>query len=132
MSKKSVLLVDDDWDSINVMSQILWNEGYSIDVARHGLEALDRVKAQKHNVAILDYIMPYYQGDELAKLIKGIDPDIHVILVTGYKIILHPTSKKLFDYILEKPLDISALFDALREITEKPDINPITVIEEFK
>ena len=127
MSKKSVLLVDDDWDSINVMSQILWNEGYSIDVARHGLEALERVKAQKHNVAILDYIMPYYQGDELAKLIKAIDPDIHVILVTGYKIILHPNSVKLFDYILEKPLDISALFDALRELTEKTDINPITV-----
>lgn len=132
MSKKSVLLVDDDWDSINVMSQILWNEGYSIDVARHGLEALERVKAQKHNVAILDYIMPYYQGDELAKLIKEIDPDINVILVTGYKIILHPTSVKLFDYILEKPLDISALFDALRELTEKPDINPITVIDQLK
>ena len=127
MSKGSVLLVDDDWDSVNVLSQILWNEGYSIDVARHGLEALDRVKAQKHDVAILDYVMPYYQGDELAKLIKGINPDISLILVTGYKIIMHPTSVKIFDYVLEKPLDISALFEALKEISEKLTMNSIKV-----
>ena len=127
MSKGSVLLVDDDWDSVNVLSQILWNEGYSIDVARHGLEALDRVKAQKHDVAILDYVMPYYQGDELAKLIKGINPDISLILVTGYKIIMHPNSVKIFDYVLEKPLDISALFEALKEISEKLTMNSIKV-----
>jgi len=127
MSKGSVLLVDDDWDSVNVLSQILWNEGYSIDVARHGLEALDRVKAQKHDVAILDYVMPYYQGDELAKLIKGINSDISLILVTGYKIIMHPNSVKIFDYVLEKPLDISALFEALQEISEKLTMNSIKV-----
>ena len=127
MSKGSVLLVDDDWDSVNVLSQILWNEGYSIDVARHGLEALDRVKAQKHDVAILDYVMPYYQGDELAKLIKGINSDISLILVTGYKIIMHPNSVKIFDYVLEKPLDISALFEALKEISEKLTMNSIKV-----
>jgi len=127
MSKGSVLLVDDDWDSVNVLSQILWNEGYSIDVARHGLEALDRVKAQKHDVAILDYVMPYYQGDELAKLIKGINSDISLVLVTGYKIIMHPNSVKIFDYVLEKPLDISALFEALKEISEKLTMNSIKV-----
>ena len=129
MSKGSVLLVDDDWDSVNVLSQILWNEGYSIDVARHGLEALDRVKAQKHTVAILDYVMPYYQGDELAKLIKGINSDISLVLVTGYKIIMHPNSVKIFDYVLEKPLDISALFEALREIQEKPTMNSAQVLD---
>ena len=127
MSKGSVLLVDDDWDSVNVLSQILWNEGYSIDVARHGLEALDRIKTQKHDVAILDYVMPYYQGDELAKLIKGINSDISLILVTGYKIIMHPNSVKIFDYVLEKPLDISALFEALKEISEKLTMNSIKV-----
>ena len=71
--------------------------------------------------------MPYYQGDELAKLIKAINPDIHLILVTSYKIIMHPTSVKVFDYVLEKPLDISALYEALREITEKPTMDSIKV-----
>jgi len=129
MSKGSVLLVDDDLDSVNVLSLILWNEGYSTDVARHGLEALEKEKAQKHTVAILDYIMPYYQGDELAKLIKGINPSINLILVTGYRIMLHPTSVKIFNCILEKPLDISALFEELRKISDKQSMNSVEVLE---
>ena len=120
MSKGTILIVDDDWDSVNVLSQILFNEGYTIDVARQGLEAIERAKQQKHSAAILDYLMPYYQGDEVAKKIKEIDPDVHLILVTGYKIVLHPGVSKVFDCVLEKPLKASELIKALERVTQSP------------
>lgn len=120
MSKGTVLIVDDDWDSVNVLSQILYNEGYTIDVARHGLEAIERAKQQKHSAAILDYLMPYYQGDEVAKKIKEIDPDVHLILVTGYKIVLHPSVSKVFDCVLEKPLKATELIKVLDNAIQTP------------
>jgi len=117
MSKGSILLVDDDWEAVNLLSQILYNEGYSIDVARQGLEAIERAKQQKHFAAIIDYVMPYYQGDEIAKKIRAIDPEIHLFLLTGYRIILHPSVLRAFDYVLEKPLNLPELLRELEMFT---------------
>ncbi len=121
MSKGNVLIVDDDWDSVNVLSQILFNEGYTIDVARHGLEAIERAKEHRHAAAIVDYVMPYFQGDEVARKIKEIDPDAYLILVTGYKIVLHPSVSKYFDRVLEKPLAANELLKAL-EVIKTPSM----------
>jgi CheY-like chemotaxis protein len=117
MDKKSVLIVDDDWLQVNVLSQILWNEGYTIDVASNGFQAMEKITERKYSVVVLDFMLPYYTGDQLAEKIRKDYPDTKIILVTGMLLAMYPGDTKLFNRILEKPIKATELIKALKEIT---------------
>ena len=82
--KTNVLVVDDEKTVCNSCRKILTQEGYNVDVALSGEEALSKVKANGFDVVITDWKMPEIDGLELARRIKSENPDIAVILITGY------------------------------------------------
>ena len=80
-----VLVVDDDKDIRDLLSEALAGEGYSVVAARHGAEALERLRCRRADVILLDLMMPVMDGPTFLDA-KNADPvlrDIPVIAMTA-------------------------------------------------
>ena len=107
MAKKTILVVDDEPNSLFVTSQILKDQAYDVITAENGMIALEKIKDLKNiNVVITDERMPGITGMEVLKETKKIDPRIPVIILTGYGTIpltINALKEGAF-YFFEKPL----------------------------
>jgi DNA-binding NtrC family response regulator len=84
MSRKNILIVDDEESLLNVYEELLVREGYMVVTASTSKEALEKVKKTRFHLAVLDIVLPDIQGDMLAREIKKMDEAIQIIFVTGY------------------------------------------------
>jgi len=82
--KKNILIVDDDKDILKSFKQILESEGYCVDTAENGREAIERSKANFYNLALLDIKLPDMEGTELLTKMHKETPQMMKIMVTGY------------------------------------------------
>lgn len=84
--KKSVpiLLVDDQKDYRDTMELWLKSEGYIVEVAASGEEAIDLIKREKKKVVFLDIKMPGIDGVETLRRIREFNKEIPVIMVTAH------------------------------------------------
>jgi two-component system, NtrC family, response regulator HydG len=80
----SILVVDDDVDTCANMADILADLGYRVDVAHDGTTALELVRRQPYDVALLDYRMPGMDGVTLCQEIQDLRSGIVPMLVTAY------------------------------------------------
>ncbi len=83
--KKRVLVVDDDPLVVKVLYKPLVNAGYDVRIAKHGLEALQRVKEERPDLIILDILMPLLDGFKVARFLKFDKryKDIPIIVLTS-------------------------------------------------
>jgi DNA-binding NtrC family response regulator len=105
--KGRLLVVDDEEIVIQSCVRILSGDGFQIDKAHDGLEALRSISENDYDVIILDIKMPKMNGMEVLKRVKEAHPDIEVIMITGlHEIETAVQGMKLgaFDY-LSKPFD---------------------------
>jgi two-component system sensor histidine kinase/response regulator len=79
-----VLIIDDEEAMRDACLQVLKKDGYQADAAADGLSGLDRARAWKPDVALVDLKMPGMGGLEVLPKIKEINPDIIPIVITGY------------------------------------------------
>jgi DNA-binding NtrC family response regulator len=83
-AKKRVLVVDDEEKVCRSIRQALVRDGYDIEVAFSGEEALRMEKAKTYDVMVVDLMMPGLSGLDLLRSIKAVNPAVQVIMVTGY------------------------------------------------
>ncbi len=85
MSAKKILLVDDEPDFTIVLKQNLKMEGYEVEVAYNGVEAMEKVKASIPDAIVLDVMMPEKDGFEVCSELKNDDryADIPIIMLTA-------------------------------------------------
>jgi CheY-like chemotaxis protein len=83
MDKHARILVVDDESIRNTAKAILEDEGYIVDLATTGMEAIKRTEETAYNVALLDIRLPDMEGVELLKLMKDAVPRTRKIMVTG-------------------------------------------------
>ena len=112
-----ILIVDDDENIRNTMKTILEDEGYLVDLAGDGSEAVQKTKRSTYNVALLDIRLPDMEGVELLKLIKDTVPRTRKIMVTGYPSMQNAIAalNKNADAYLIKPIDIENLLSIVKE-----------------
>jgi two-component system, OmpR family, response regulator VicR len=113
-----ILIVDDDEEYVHLMKMILDEEGYSVDCAYNGREAISKIQPGKYVSIITDYVMPMMRGDELAERIQIIDAKVNIILLTGYRAGIPREKINNFNIILEKPVPPDVILNAL-ERTKK-------------
>jgi CheY-like chemotaxis protein len=78
-----VLVVDDDADLLEILTDRLEAEGYRVVTAGDGLEALERVRADRPGCIILDLKMPRLSGYDALTELRRAAPDARVIILTG-------------------------------------------------
>ena len=79
-----ILLVDDYIPSRNVLEEFLEGDDFSICTAENGLEAIHALKNNSFDLVITDLKMPGANGIEVLKRAREMNPDVQVIIITGY------------------------------------------------
>ena len=116
-----VLLVDDEREFVQTLSERLLMRDVGSAIAYDGESALNLVAEDEPEVMILDLKMPGIDGIEVLKKVKASSPEIEVIILTGHG---SEADREVcmqlgaFDY-LQKPVDIERLSDALQRANEK-------------
>ena len=112
----TVLVVDDDLGVQDLFRTFLKQIGFSRVVVGTATEAIKSLQKQKFDLMFLDLLLPDAPGDQVYKTAKQIDPDLNVIVITGY-----PDSE-ILDRILQvspvtvlkKPLKVEQLYQTVK------------------
>ena len=112
-----ILIVDDDESIRKTMQTILEDEGYIVDLATTGNEAIELTQEETYNIALLDIRLPDIEGVELLKLIRDNIPKTRKIMVTGYPSMQNAISalNKNADVYLTKPVGVEKLLSIVKE-----------------
>ena len=117
-----ILIVDDEKDVAGVIAEMLESIGYRVTAVHSGLTAIDLFKKKKRfDALILDLNMPRMSGQETFFKLKEIDPQVRVIIATGYSNRIIDTSP-LRDHanaLLQKPFQIEELSKTLRTVLDE-------------
>ncbi len=96
---KSLLIIDDDRAIIRLLARVFESEGYTVGTALTGAEARDMISRAKYDLAIVDVRLPDVDGIDLIGEIKGVQPEIKVVMLTGFP------SEELRERALERGAD---------------------------
>ncbi|MBW1701399.1 MAG: response regulator [Deltaproteobacteria bacterium] len=120
---ETLLLIDDEQTIIDVGTKMMEVLGYQVYVAKSGKEAIDVYKANRDRIdmVILDMIMPDMGGGETYDRLKEINPDIKVLLSSGYSINgqANEILERGCDGFIQKPFNMKDLSRKLREILDR-------------
>jgi two-component system phosphate regulon sensor histidine kinase PhoR len=97
-----ILVVDDEARIREACKLVLEECGYEVSLASGGLQALGRIPAEHFDIILLDLMMPEMSGFEAMAKIKALDPDVVIIVITGYATLEHSVDamkKGAFDFI---------------------------------
>ncbi len=106
-----LLIVDDEEDVLDVLSEVFAEYGYEVDTASSGAEAIEKVRDSRPHVMLLDVRMPGMDGLETLRRVKEIDPKLGVIMVTAVTeeaVAKEAMEHGAFDFIT-KPIDLDQL-----------------------
>ncbi len=83
MAQERILVVDDDSSVTGVLRRGLGYEGYKVDVASSGKEALDRARDRPPGLVILDIMMPGMDGLEVCRRLRSVDETLPIVMLTA-------------------------------------------------
>ena len=120
--RKRVLIADDDEMVRAALADVLESEGYKVDQARNGREAVARVVEDGPDLVLLDLNMPHLDGWRAFQQMDHLSPLLPVIVITA-RPHQYPEAVRLgVDGFMEKPLNIPVLLSAIKRlVNETPD-----------
>lgn len=94
-----------------LISEYLLADGYTVEVATNGKDALEKFVAGKFDLVVTDRAMPVMNGDQLAIAIKKVSPSMPVILLTGVGDIMRDARERPegVDAVLSKPINLDEI-----------------------
>lgn len=119
---ETILIVDDEKEILNVTSAIFEALGYRVYGADSGIKAVETYRAHRDAIAavILDLVMPGMDGEVTFRRLREIDPDVKVMLASGYS--MNESIERVMGEgcaaFVQKPYDIRALSARIREILD--------------
>jgi two-component system alkaline phosphatase synthesis response regulator PhoP len=125
--KQLILVVDDDPDLVESVSMKLESDNFRVAKAYDGLEAWDKIKAERPDLIILDVMMPRKNGYELCDELKKSEEykDIVIVLLTAVAEAVTSTSythmdgkTTLADDFIPKPIELDKLMEMVKENLE--------------
>jgi ATP-dependent Lon protease len=113
-----ILIVDDEPIARTNLEYVLKKEGYRVDTAGNGLEALERMKSQEFDLILTDMKMEKMDGFQLLETARKISPRTDIVLITGYATVNSAVAalKKGATHYLPKPINLDELRETIRDI----------------
>jgi CheY-like chemotaxis protein len=121
----TILVVEDDPLERYLVCGVLRRDGYQVEEARDGAEALDVVRTKRIDLVITDLVMPKLNGFKFVEQLHLIEPRMPMIFTTGYlcavtgKTLLHDVA-----VVLTKPVELDALRSAVHRILTPSTTTP--------
>jgi len=112
---KDILIIEDERELSATIAEELASEGFTVDVANDGQEALSMLGKERYELAVLDLKLPKVDGFTVLRHVKEHLPDTKVIVLTAYADLKNVTKAKSLgaDDVIEKPYDLGDLIDAI-------------------
>ncbi|MBW1713271.1 MAG: response regulator [Deltaproteobacteria bacterium] len=117
MKEAKVLVVDDEKEFLEGISERLEIRGFEIDTAEDGVEALKKLDKKAYDAIILDVMMPHLDGLETLRQALTKRPELQVILLTGQATVekgVEAMKLGALDFF-EKPADVEKLAEKIKE-----------------
>ena len=116
-----ILIVDDDVQICETLSEILLDEGFEVEYVLSGEEALQKVDSESYDVVITDLLMPKVDGMEILTHVKRVKPKTQVIMITAFATIenaVEAMKRGASDYIA-KPFKINEIQSSIKRVLEE-------------
>jgi DNA-binding response OmpR family regulator len=132
-SEVHILVVDDERNIRNNLCMVLEAEGYKVDKASSGDDALLRVKEGRYDIVFVDIQMPKMDGLELLRYLRGLRPKMAVVMLTAYGTVSRAVEAMKLGAVdfLEKPFDPKNLLLLCEEIFERQKIGMSGSVDEL-
>jgi DNA-binding NtrC family response regulator len=114
----SVLVVDDDTGVRVMLSSVLNDEGYVVEVVENGKEAIKACEKSFFDVALIDVELPDMKGTELLDRLKKIQPKMVRIIITGHPSLesaMKAVNERADGYVL-KPFEVTELLEKIKKL----------------
>jgi len=125
---ENVMIVDDEKDIVNLMSETIELWGYHPIIARDGEEAYEKFQKNAVDLVITDLKLPKMNGVKLLDKLKTLEDSTEVILFTGYPEVtsaIDAMKNGAFDYLV-KPVDLAELKLKVERALEKKKMGKST------
>ena len=122
--KEHILVIDDEAPVCEVARDLLANLGYTVFVAHDGQEGVEfyRTRQASVDLVLLDINMPVMSGIEAFELLRGINPHLRIIIVSGYGkgVIETPRFSSEVNGFVQKPFQLDTLALKVRKVLDQP------------
>ena len=120
-----ILIVDDDKVTADILKDLISDKDRTVDVCYDGSDAIESIEKNVYDLVIVDLVMPKVGGLEVLKHAKKINPDVMVIIITGYASLetaIMAIKEGAYDYI-RKPCKLEEMKIAVENAIEKIKLN---------
>jgi DNA-binding NtrC family response regulator len=122
--EKRILVIDDDEAVRKSMARLLQFEGYQVDTAKTGIEAVEKSKLNFYNLALIDIRLPDMEGTELLTAMRDTVPKLVKIILTGYPSVnnaIEAVNKGADAYVTKPVADTDEFLQKIREHLKKQE-----------
>ena len=133
--KASILIVDDDADMCETLSDILEDKGYSVVIAKDGSKAVAEAGSRHFDLALIDIMMPGMNGVETLQGIKRADPKTTTMIMTGHSALEGMVSDALkagVEGVLYKPFEINTIVEMIESKAEARTGPPLIDLKKYQ
>jgi DNA-binding NtrC family response regulator len=118
-----ILVIDDDETVRESLATVLEEQGFAVDTAGNGKEAIEKAKASVYNLALIDIRLPDMEGTRLLTEMRETTPKMAKIMITGYPSLQNAIQavNNGADGYLIKPFNMDNLLDAIKEQLKKQE-----------
>jgi two-component system nitrogen regulation response regulator GlnG len=130
---ENILVVDDDTEVRKVLSSILSEEGYFVELVENGKQAIRASEKTHFDLALIDIKLPDMEGTELLHRLKEKQPHMVKIIITGFPTLenaMETVNEGANGYVL-KPFDIPKLLEIIRKHLNRETAEHISNWMEF-
>ncbi|MBM4350235.1 MAG: sigma-54-dependent Fis family transcriptional regulator [Deltaproteobacteria bacterium] len=121
MEKARILIAEDEKAQRELLEGFLKKEGFSVEAASNGRQAIEKIEREFFDIAFLDYKMPELDGLQTLQEIRKRFPDLPVVMMTAYGTVetaVASMKEGALDY-LTKPIDLDELLLIIRKVLER-------------